>query len=368
MHLRFRIFAVGLLIVCLVQACVAPPAASVESLHGIVRAPTPEEAASLAELLDDLHPRVRAVLPGTEAPRVEVWLQEELRMFSMLEPSSEVVALNFDAWNRIHLKRGSGFLPEDLAHELVHLMLDSSWKTLPPVLEEGLADHVGLTLNPGMAAGFRAGRLSMVLGGLGCYSGRIRFARPAIEGADSLVFHMIEPPREIVSPLAAFRSEVQEISPHSRSAQKNTLYGLGFLAVERIVTEVGYEGLHALAVEAAENGQRTIPSDVLLDASRLDGEAQSWVDATLEAMGRAELVALASQQAPSLASMLVDACAEMLVEHDGQSFLTQVEPMLSLVAGGPEVALADIPAVRAALVQVWPEPYSADLLGLDAEQ
>jgi hypothetical protein len=342
----------------LASSCVTPPAASVESLHGKVRAPTEEEAAVVAELLDDLHPRVRALLPGTEEQRVEVWLQEELRMFSMVEPSHEVVALNFDAWNRIHLKRGSSFLPEDLAHELVHLMLDESWNTLPPVLEEGLADHVGLALNPNMAPGFRAGRLSMVLGGLGRYSGRVRFGRPAIEGTDSLVFHMIEPPRELLSPLAAFRAEVREISPHSRSTLKNTLYGLGFLAVERIIDRVGFDGLHQLAVEAGESGQRVIPAQLLLDAARLDADPESWVTAALESMGRAELAALATQQAPSLAAMLVDACASMLVDHNGESFLAEVQPMLSLVAGGPEVSLAEIPAVRASLSRVWPVPHS----------
>src|SRR5688572_14067213 len=86
---RFRRSLAGLLggmlvLTAALAGCVSPPSASVVSGHGIVRAPTTAEAVEVAELLEDLHPRVRAMVPGTRSTRVEVWLQDRLRIFWML--------------------------------------------------------------------------------------------------------------------------------------------------------------------------------------------------------------------------------------------------------------------------------------------
>ncbi len=349
-------------------ACVSAPSASVVSGHGIVRAPTTAEAAEVAVLLEDLHPRVQRMLPGTRSTRVEVWLQDRLRIFWMLEPSQEVVALNFDAWDRIHLKRGSDSLSEDLAHELVHLMLDDSWSCLPPVLEEGLADHVGITLHPAIAPDFRAGRLLSVIADLGGYSGRIRFENPTPSGAECLVFRLLEPPDHAVEPLDALRPFVEDILPHSRSEAKSTLYGLGFLVISRIVDRVGYQGLHAEFLVAKEQGLEAVPTERLLELARLDHSSASWVEAALDLLGEAELRALADQQSVSLASMLAGTCAPLFPGMRGADFLERMRPALALRREGPEVVLGEIPAFRQALCEVWPRAYSAELLDLRAEQ
>jgi hypothetical protein len=364
----------ALLLVLALGSCVSPPRASVVSGHGTVRAPTTEEARAVADLLEDLMPRLRALLPCTRDPKVEVWLQDELKIFWMLEPSQEVVALNFDAWDRIHLKRSSSSLPEDLSHELVHLMLDSSWSALPPVLEEGLADHVGLALNPGAAADFRAGRLLSVVADLGGYSGRIQFAHPTPSGAECLVFRLLQPPSQPVKPLDALRPHVEEILPHSRSSAKSTLYGLGFLVVSRIVDRIGYDGLNQESRAARARGEAKIAPARLLSLANLDDQTESWVEAALDELGQPELAALVAQQAGALAGVLAEACAPLFTGLDADDFLSYMRPALALRREGPEVLLGDVPAFRDALRGVWPSNYSGASedpetpIGLRAEQ
>ncbi len=358
----------SLLLVLAIGSCVSPPRASVVSGHGTVRAPTTEEAQAVAGLLEDLMPRLRTILPCTRDPQVEVWLQEKLKIFWMLEPSQEVVALNFDAWDRIHLKRGSSSLPEDLAHELVHLMLDSSWSALPPVLEEGLADHVGLALNPGAAADFRAGRLLSVVADLGGYSGRIRFAHPTSSGAECLVFRLLQPPTDPVEPLDALQPHVEEILPHSRSSAKSTLYGLGFLVVTRIVDRIGYDGLNRESRAARENGETRIAPERLLELAELDEQAESWVQAALDALGEPELAALVAQQAGALAGVLAEACAPLFPGQSGEDFLALMKPALALRREGPEIRLDDVPAFHEAFRAAWPRAYPTPTLGLRAVQ
>src|SRR5688572_10074085 len=73
-------------------ACVQPPRESVDTPYGVVRADTAEQARELAERLEDLRPRVVALLPDAVDRSTEVWLDSGLRG-SELAADQSVAAL-----------------------------------------------------------------------------------------------------------------------------------------------------------------------------------------------------------------------------------------------------------------------------------
>jgi len=342
-------------------SCVAPPSAKVEADHGLVRAPTPEEAERVAGMLDELLPEIRRVLPGTTSPHVEVWLQDELRLFWLMRPSREVVALNYGAWNRIHLLRSSSYLPEDLTHELVHLMLGPDWKSLPPVLVEGLADHVGLVLHPRVASRFRAGRLLRALAALGDVEGRIRFARPLPNGGQQLTFRILDGYDPPVEPHDVFRSEVQEISPHSRADSKRELYGLGFFVVSRLYDRYGYDGLLRLCRAASDRGEPFVAAGDLAHAAFLWDDGQSWRRAILAELGPDEVRVVALHHAQVLAGLLAQVAAQEVPDLDVERFLTRYRPRFAIEDCSVATRLDREPAVRALLVEEWISAVSAEV-------
>ena len=154
-----RVLALGLF----ATGCLAPPPPIlVETPYGHVRADTREKASEVAQLLREYAPQVRSLLPGSQTRAVDVWVQDELRVYRHTSRPESVrgftlLADEFEA-KRIHLQ-SSGQSAWYLSHELVHALVDTTWKPLPGILEEGLADVVAEILNPDQANHIRAHRL-----------------------------------------------------------------------------------------------------------------------------------------------------------------------------------------------------------------
>jgi hypothetical protein len=101
-----------------------------------VRAYSPETAAEVAALLEELAPRVRAILGAEERP-VTAWGEREHRLEGGaygLEHEYVIRLADMDQLLRTLL----------LGHELAHwYMRDTPWMRFPPAIWEGLAEYVG---------------------------------------------------------------------------------------------------------------------------------------------------------------------------------------------------------------------------------
>ena len=335
------------LVLALLASCVSPPAASVRSTFGVVRAPTAPEARDTADLLDEYVPRLAEVLPGTRLPEVEVWVQDELRVSWFGRPAKDVVALNYPSWERIHLLRRSRDLAPNLVHELVHMMIDDSWHGLPPALEEGLCDHVALGLVPRDAARFRAGRLSRALLGIGTLRGEVALSGPG--GIRASVGFRLRPERgQTVTPADVLRPNVGEISPFSQSGNKGAYYGLGYLVVERIVDRHGYGGLHALC----RDGEAT--AEEVLRAADLDLDPRTWIRAIHETLGPEELRILAEEHGGEFAKLVTERCRELHPRCEGPEVVEGSRPVLRVDGVAASVPLTRVRSFQSALRELFP--------------
>lgn len=305
-------------------------------------------------LLDELHPRLLAVLPGARRDSVEVWMQDEPHLYHFPgEAGSDAEGLYAPAQDRILLSRGLEDTERVLAHEMVHAMLDKSWRTLPGTLEEGLCDAIAARVSSVGVARLRAGRLSsaaLVCGGLQLevevslptevagerrgWSSRVSLSSD--EGVD-------QPQREV------FRVAAGLSSTRLEPSVKRGFYGLSFLLVDRILERRGLEGLHALCTRATAEGFDRIPRPWLLEAAELEDDTRAWGRAAAKGLGAEEL----RQLARLYPAIVADATLGRLdpEEATAKDLLTGIEIVLSAAGGETEVRVDDLVEVRAALLE-----------------
>ncbi len=267
-------------------ACLAPPPPIVvETPFGDVRAENQDTADQIAGLLCDLSPRVQALLPGSQERSVDVWVQEELRVYRhRARPESvrgfTLLADEFDA-RRIHLQE-DGQSPWYLAHELVHALIDEEWSTLPGILEEGLADVIAEELNPEQRIQIRAHRLLNAsaftnglelevlfrmpdAGAVGASRDDDLWRERSLELRRRLVLRLADPidqetAREL---LTTDRTRLHHRWPEIPEAY----YGFAWLLVARIHERSGLGGLFGLCARAREEGHDLVPIEWLLEAA-----------------------------------------------------------------------------------------------------
>ncbi len=266
----------------LATACLAPPPPIVvETPFGDVRAESQRTAGEFADLLARLAPDVQALLPGSQRRPIDVWVQDELRVWRF-HPRPESVrgftllSEEFSA-RRIHLQ-ADGQSPWYLAHELVHALIGPTWAPLPGILEEGLGDVIAERLNPDFAGHIQAHRLlnaSAFSGGItieiayrvptdGSYRDGERITKQArVEVCERLPFELVD---EL---LETTRAELHQRWPEI----PEPFYGMAWLLVERIVERHGLEGLHELCLSAAREGRDSVPKDWFFEAAELDPQA-----------------------------------------------------------------------------------------------
>lgn len=350
-----------------VTGCLAPPPPiAVNTDFGEVRAERDEDALEVAELLMEMAPQIQEILPGCQDRRVDVWVQERLRLYRWQERTESVrgftlLANEFDA-TRIHL-RGGGQSSWYLAHELVHALIDESWRPLPALLEEGLADVVAEELNPQYASHIRAHRLfnvSLLTEGLLL---DVAWAEPnngprrhwPRRGATLRV--MVVPgegePTEAIDPLI-----MRELLSADRSTLHNAFhelpesyYGLAWLIVSRITDRVGLSGLHEMCVAATANGHSVIPLDELLAAADIQLET---FDARFvgQQFGYRELRAAAYQRPEIFSDLTIELLRPYFPTASAKRLLWRITPSF-LTPDGDEVPFRTIRPLYEKLRRNW---------------
>lgn len=296
----------ALLVPFAIAGCRAvPPTHGSSAREGHVRAERPDDASRVAASLDELAPRVRALLPDTRERRVEVWVQEDPVLYRFPHFSyADADGLYVAGAGRIHLRRDAEHLDRTLAHELVHASLGEAWRTLPGTLEEGVCDVASAALCPDAAGSLRAGRLAAAAFATGGLVVELLAPRHGAGPAPVRIALSADPPLEI-DPLEVFRAR-GGLAPSSLSpARKRALYGLAYLVVERIVERRGWPGLHALVARAEADERERVPEAWLLDAAGLSCDRESWRRALAEALGPRELSQLARLHAEVVPADLV---------------------------------------------------------------
>ena len=329
-------------------ACLAvPPRAVYEIEHGTVRADDPQEARAVADLLAVLRPRLLACLPDAREDHVEVWLQDEPRLYRFPhEAGSDAEGLYAPSQGRILLSRGLEDMERVLAHELVHATLGPSWSRLPGTLEEGLCDALAARVSGQGVERLRAGRLSsaaLACGGLqlvvtvrttGPDGTRRGWAARVSLSSDERVE---DPGRDV------FQVEAGLSSTKLEPNVKRGLYGLSFLLVDRVVERVGVEGLHRLCLEAEREGRSKVSRQALLGAAELDGDVGAWRTAAAASMRPGDLA--------DLARMYPGIVADVVLSRGrvGPGDLEGLEIEIGCAQGEERARIHEVPEVRAAI-------------------
>jgi len=258
-------------------SCLAPaPPIVVHTPYGKVHAESQASAEGVAEMLMALAPQVQEMLPGAQERAIDVWVQKKLQVYLHQERPESVRGFTllseaFEA-RRIHLQKDEQS-PWYLSHELVHALVDESWRPLPGILEEGVADVIAARLNPLQSTHIRAHRLlnaSAFTDGL-LVDLLFLEKHPLTLRTDQhrmrsmvLRFGKSVPKDVALSLLNTPREDL-----HSNwSALPESFYGFAWLLVDRI----GVERLHELCLAATSQGLAIIPSTWILAAANLSLE------------------------------------------------------------------------------------------------
>lgn len=351
-----------LLVLAALPACLAPPPPIVvDTPYGEVRADSEAKAEEIAGLLSGLAPQVREVLPGCQERPVDVWVQDELRVYrhSKRPESVRGFTLLTDEFTakRIHLQE-EGQSAWYLSHELVHALVGPSWRPLPGILEEGLGDVVAEILNPDQAFHIRAHRLlnsSVFTGGFYVH---LSYSVPE-QGVESRKWR-----RRIGSTRVQMSSPldpevVRRLFTTSRKDLHvdwpeipESFYGLAWLMTSRIVERHGLEGLHELCLRATREKREMVPLPWLLAAADMDLERLD-AEFLTSCFGPRELRAAASLQTELFAKLVVD----LLTPHRGgfrslRSMIYWINPSF-LLADGTDVRVRTIAPLTEAIDRRW---------------
>lgn len=360
--MRRTVASLSLTLLALLPGCMTTaPRVVVQAAHGLVRADTPGQARTVAGLLDTLAPRVRALLPDTRSGPVEIWVQQELSLYTHWSVDQAVPAFTVEGERRIHMAENSSReLSAALAHELVHALLGEGWATLPPVAEEGLADWVQEVLHPDLASSMRADHLakaSAAFGGLrfglwcprSVQGGRrlAAFTFPGpVDGQEP-----INDPQQAIDQGSRRSTEASIWRPYEVSVSDPRLYGIGYLTVARVVERVGLPGLYALCRRADEEGLERVPGAWLLQAGELSRSPDQWLAVIVERVGRNELTALGHSLAPFLVELMSRGLLSSGHHLDVEDFLARYRPRLGLEQGRSRLPLSWLPELRRVLEQ-----------------
>ncbi len=342
-------------------ACqVLPPSEEARGSQGTVRAASQARALEIVRALDDLAPRVRALLPDARERPLSVWVQEVPELYWLPHTiMPEADGFYAPGMHRIHLREQAEDLERTLAHELVHATLGESWEALPGTLEEGLCDVIAARLCPASAARLRAGRLSSACLALGSIEFELEGSLPAEACADGVRLCFLAhlrvdgPTAAPVDPLDVLRSSAglssAKLSPHLKKA----LYGLAGMVVQRIVDRRGIEGLHELCLRARSTGQRHVPSGWILEAAGLDCDRETWRSALLEGIGSEELLEFVRGHPDLATPALMDFLGRQRAAALPGPVLRALHARLGLPRSGASIDLLAQPEVMASLLQAW---------------
>jgi hypothetical protein len=339
------------LLFLLPSACLAvAPRATVYAGKTVVRAPSQAEAARVSRLFEQFGPRVVDFVPDSELTPIEICMQDDPGLYRFPRSAAhDAEGLWAASHQRILLSRTADSVERTLVHELVHATLGASWRALPGSLEEGLCDYVAAELTSEGAALLRAGRLSsaaLVAGGLHLEL-RIECDDPDLEWSANIVLRGDEV--ESDAHFDVFRVEAGLSSSTLASGAKRGYYGLSFLLIDRVASELGLDGLQRMCSTALDQGFDHIPRAWLLEAASLDDERSSWRIAAADGIGEAELVELLRMYPSFVVDALVDYIETMVTPTSVDDWFSGRHVYLRLLEGSACIDVAQEDFIRTAV-------------------
>ena len=280
--------------------------------YGTVRAASSEEAERGARWLDDYASRILETLPGTRARSVEVWFQSRLRHAGGGSLPDEMAGFVNQSTGRVHVRSGGECPEQTVCHELVHALLDESWRALPAILEEGLCEYVSAQIVGGCATRQRANLLFgavMYLTALGDAEllarvdlaiDRDRGGAPRSDQASVRFTPEMHVELELVEALAVSSQSSDVFTGAAKIDAYH--YGCGAWLVERIVDRVGFAGLYRLSLDALDAGLATASVEDVLRAADL-GDSERWRSEAIRAIDE-----------PSLAEIVRDSADDLVIQ------------------------------------------------------
>lgn len=248
----------------LLASCSIAPLAefSAQGSHSIVYASSPEIANQFGATLEESWHFLDQQLPHLESEKVILFVEESKvgryqpshapGSIQNIESRAVIGGANTSANVEIaglgvpFTKISIVVLPSDapstvVTHELVHFRLGDSWKTLAPVLEEGLADYMSILEGTSDSED----RRQLLL-----YSCR-RMLDPTLPGNDQSL------------------QQIYTSNPADRIGELGSMniYAFGWLLVDSILTREGVTGLLHLCEKAAQDGLEQIPFSWAMQAA-----------------------------------------------------------------------------------------------------
>lgn len=265
-------------------------------------------------------------------------------------------ALRSGSGRRIFLRDTAA--PAVLTHELVHALLGRHWKALPPVLEEGLADHLAFSIHPNSY--LQVERWQAALWREFDVQVEHVLAIGELREAGSFTLRLSPGPTSApFGPVEALELKASQAFSSETAALGNRFYGLGFAMVERLVERIGLDGLYQFTRNATHIGTPLLAEDVAdLLGSREDPLPRSWLEQRLERALQASLLDF-----PELRELIADRYALARSLDPGlepATFATSLSLRLS-VDGRAWTSWRDLPGYRALLVGLEEAELEADL-------
>jgi hypothetical protein len=330
----------------LLTGCVGPPAACAVRPGVRVCAPTREDARDAAAAVERIILELRKKLPGLRETTVEIWLQERPQVVWFVPAASGVGALSNSWTGRIHATANSRHLDAELAHEVVHALLDASWGALPPTLEEGLCDQMASRVASG-GAHLRADRLLLAIAAACGPPMRLR-VHSQDAGWSEHVIDATFPRAGELDLCDAFTRSSRRVHPFLGSRSRAVWYGVGFVAAGRLLAALGPAGLRELCAATAREGDGDA-AEALAAAAGLSAERGSWRAAILAELDDAAVVELARLIAPELARTARDVESQRRGDRPLDRAVLDARPQFRIVGHALSVDLSSLPEFRAAL-------------------
>ena len=122
---------------------------------------------------------------------------------------------------------------------------------------------------------------------------------------------------------------------------------------DRIVAQLGFDGLHELCVRATNAGHEVVPTAWLLAAAGLDENPGSWRDALVKSLQAPELAAQCEIMAGELTSFVVRTFRYRYPGLTGEAFLDRSLPTVGWAGGDARVAMSMIDGLREGILDGW---------------
>ena len=349
----------------LATGCLAPPPPIlVDTPYGNVRADSEAKATEIAALLRDLAPQVQELLPGVQRRSIDVWVQDELRVYKHSKRPESVrgftlLSDEFEA-RRIHLQE-DGQSAWYLSHELVHALIGPTWRPLPGILEEGLGDVIAEFLNPNHSFHIRAHRLMNASAFSDGFLVHVAYSVPERGVSNRRWERRIATTRVQTAKSVRAGTIARLFSTSRRDLHQEwpeipeSFYGLAWLVTSRVVERHGLRGLHELCLQATREGHDIIPFEWILDAAEIEPEELDSAFLT-SCFGQRETSAAAYLQSELYAELVVDLLEPYRAYYPTLSALVYwMDPAFQL-PDGSQVRVRDVAPLRRALRNRWNEP------------